>query len=223
MHHFSSCNDRRARLWAAALLVGIALLATLASRAGDAASRQGAGLENPRRAGQALIPRQGGMRVYLDNEGRPIVPPAALPESAVAPRGSRATTSEAEPSGAMDAPGGGKIVILGGRFQSYSSARIAADGTLSVECRRSRESPHAHAGHNEAYLNGHPDRSDRDDLPRRQGREEAPSNAAEPHGGTREPASTVDATRRAQHQPQPVSRGASRPGSTVDATVGGLP
>jgi hypothetical protein len=84
------------------------------------------------------------MRVYLDEHGRPTVPPRDAHHVA-APSTSRAVSADEEPLIELDAPGGGTMVRLGDRFRSYSVARLGADGRLTIECVGS-EHRHAQRG-----------------------------------------------------------------------------
>jgi len=51
----------------------------------------------------------------------------------------------------VDAPGGGKLVILDGRFQPYSAARIGPEGKVTVECKRSAETLHRRVDHHHLH------------------------------------------------------------------------
>ena len=155
MHHSLSRSYRLAFVGAIAFLVWTATVTPLSSSGEDVTPKRGAPIENPHRAEASAIPRHGGMRVYLDKDGRPTVPPTASPHVFVAPQASRPTAPEIAPLTEMDAPGGGKMVVLDGRFQSYSTARITAEGKVLVECKESVEGLHTRADGPRAHLSDH--------------------------------------------------------------------
>ena len=164
MHHSLSRSYRLVLVGAIAFLLWTVTVTPLSSSGEDVTPRRGAPIENPHRAGAAAVPRHGGMRVYLDEDGRPTVPPTASPHVFVAPQVSRPTAPEIAPLTEIDAPGGGKMVILDGRFQSYSTARITADGTVLVECKGSAEGLHTRADGRHTRLSGHLNEPDQDGL-----------------------------------------------------------
>jgi hypothetical protein len=86
-----------------------------------------------------------GLQVYLDEYGRPTVPPPDA-RPIVPPPTSRTVPLDEQPPSELDAPGGGTVVRLGGRFRSYSVARVGADGQLFIACNGSEEHRHAQRG-----------------------------------------------------------------------------
>ena len=163
MRHSLSRSYRLALAGAIALLVWTVTVTPLSSSDEDLTQRLGAPIENPHRAGAAAVPRHGGMRVYLDEDGRP-TPPTASSNVFVAPQVSRPAAPEIAPPTEIDAPGGGKMVILDGRSQPYSTARITADGTVLVECKGSAEGLHTRAYGRHTRLSGHLNEPDHDGL-----------------------------------------------------------
>jgi hypothetical protein len=81
-----------------------------------------------------------GMRIHLDEQGRPIAPPANDSRAAVG--SSNVIAAPPAELEELDTPRGGKMVVLDGRFQPYSVARIRSDGTLAVGCDRSGDHGH---------------------------------------------------------------------------------
>lgn len=82
-------------------------------------------------------PPRPGSRIYLDAEGRPVVPP---PESSapVQPYAEGTATGQASDPEITAAPGGGRMVILDGRFHHYTTAHVEAGDRLSIDCNRPR-------------------------------------------------------------------------------------
>jgi hypothetical protein len=73
-----------------------------------------------------------GMRVHIDEHGRPMTPP---PSSApVAGDASFRTAVTAAPLVERDAPGGGTGIDLDERYHLQNVARIGADGQVVVDC-----------------------------------------------------------------------------------------
>lgn len=72
---------------------------------------------------------QAGLRIYLDEKGNRTTPPPGAAQAG-APSLNRSTAGLK----VEDAPGGGKMVRLEGRFESYSVATIGPDGKLKVDC-----------------------------------------------------------------------------------------
>jgi len=105
----------------AALLVGLGDLDRARPHAGGAPSAAAA---------------PAGMRVMLDDAGRPVVPTPASALAAGEPR-------QSPPAGALQAraaarvetaPGGGEMVLLEGRAAHHLRAERAGDGRLAVGC-----------------------------------------------------------------------------------------
>jgi len=194
MRHSLSRSYRLALAGAIALLVWTVTVTPLSSSDEDVTPRRGAPIENPHRAGAAAVPLNGGMRVYLDEDGRPTVPPTASPHVFVAPQVSRPTAPEIAPLTEIDAPGGGKMVILDGRFQSYSTARITADGTVLVECKRSAEGLNARADGRHTHVSGHLNEPDHNGIEGKQSHGSPPPVCSGTNGAVHDPGSTASPT-----------------------------
>jgi hypothetical protein len=82
-----------------------------------------------------------GMRIHLDEQGRPTMPPPAKDARAAV---QASTVQAAAPVDLveLDTPRGGKMVVLDGAFQPYSVARVRPDGTVAVGCERSGDHGH---------------------------------------------------------------------------------
>jgi hypothetical protein len=194
MRLFLSRSYRLALAGAIAFLVWTVTVTPLSSSDEDVTPRIGAPIENPLRTGAAAVPRHGGMRVYLDEDGRPTVPPAASSHVFVAPQVSRPAAPEIAPLTEIDAPGGGKMVILDGRFQPYSTARITADGTVLVECKRSAEGLHTRADGRQTHLSGHLNEPDHDGLEGEQSHGSPPPMCSGTNGAVHDPGSPASPT-----------------------------
>ena len=98
--------------WAAAAVV-LTLGAVTTVRAGD---------ETP------AVPA-GGMKIHLDDHGKPVVPPPAAPFAPAAPR---LRTRAAVRPVAEPAPGGGEMIRNG--HVAYSVGHVGKDGRLTADC-----------------------------------------------------------------------------------------
>jgi hypothetical protein len=129
-----------ATLLAAAVLVAVAAPLSTQDEAQVDAEVERAVTVSPEVAGG---PR--GMRVHLDEQGRPTTPPAQAARAA-AQASQSSTVQAAGPVDLveLDTPRGGKMVVLDGAFQPYSVAHIRPDGTVAVGCERSGD--HGHTG-----------------------------------------------------------------------------
>ena len=194
MRHSLFRSHRLALVGAIAFLLLTVTVTPLSSSGEDVTPGHGAPIENPHRAGAAAVPRHGGMQVYLDEDGRPTVPPTTSPHVFVAPQVSRPATPEIAPPTEIDAPGGGKMVILDGRFQSYSTARITADGTVLVECKGSAEGLHTRADGRHTRLSGHLDEPDHDGLEGEQSHGSPESICSGTNGAVHDPGSPASPT-----------------------------
>lgn len=87
----------------------------------------------------ALAARGAASRIYLDADGRPALPPAALPEQAE-PSGAatpaRGLVQRQAPLKIEPAPGGGSMVRLSGQLDHDSTATLSADGRVTGSCGR---------------------------------------------------------------------------------------
>jgi hypothetical protein len=127
-------------LLAAAVLVAVAAPLSTQDEAQVDANVEGAVTRSPEAAGGPH-----GMRIHLDEQGRPTLPPANATRTAVqASQSSAVQTAAPVDLVELDTPRGGKMVVLDGAFQPYSVARIRPDGTVAVGCERSGD--HGHAG-----------------------------------------------------------------------------
>jgi hypothetical protein len=123
-------------LLAAAVLVAVAApLSTQDEAAVDADVERAAARSSEAAGG----PR--GMRIHLDEQGRPTMPPPAKDARAAV---QASTVQAAAPVDLveLDTPRGGKMVVLDGAFQPYSVARVRPDGTVAVGCERSGDHGH---------------------------------------------------------------------------------
>jgi len=89
-----------------------------------------------------------GFAVYLDPDGRPMVPGPDTPRIALP---DRASGGGAAAPTITDAPGGGRMVRLRGRVFAASVAHVADDGRVLIECvgdsgRSTRAEDSANAG-----------------------------------------------------------------------------
>jgi hypothetical protein len=157
-------SDRLARPRAIALLLSVVIVIALPSSGEDVTPTAGAAIENLDRPEVAAARHQGGMRIYLDEDGRPTLPPVDPPGVSRARQTSRPMAAEPEPLPEIEGPGGGTMVILDGRFQSHSTARITEDGTLSVECKRPTPGLHTGARGLHAHVGAHADAPDHNGL-----------------------------------------------------------
>lgn len=137
MYHFRhrSPARRAARHLMTVLLAATVIVAVAAPLSHQDEPETDAGTHPPARAD---APR--GMRIYLDEHGHPIAPPAN--DSRAAARSSSVTAVPPADLVEIDTPRGGKMVVLDGRFQPHSVARIRSDGTLAVGCERSGDHGH---------------------------------------------------------------------------------
>jgi hypothetical protein len=131
-----------ARAAAIVLLAGAVLVAA-ATPSGDVppedtATPEASG-QHPDHAGHAHGAGPEGYRVYLDDRGKPVVPPAAsVAASVAAPRSAVAGGTPTQPLIELKTPdGAGRGVVLDERFHMYSVARVAPDGGVAVDCARS--------------------------------------------------------------------------------------
>ena len=74
-----------------------------------------------------------GLAVYLDREGRPVLPGPDTPRVTV-PSAGISLRAPTAPAAIEAAPGGGKMVRVAGRLVTMSVAHLAADGAMSVQC-----------------------------------------------------------------------------------------
>jgi len=139
MHHFRhrSPARRAARNLLTVLLAATVLVAVAAplSHQDEAATETDDATHAP-----ARVDASRGMRIHLDEQGRPIAAPAN--DSRAAVRSSSVTAAPPADLVELDTPRGGKMVVLDGRFQPHSVARIRSDGTLAVGCERSADHGH---------------------------------------------------------------------------------
>lgn len=143
MEQLDSCGGRLARGAARSativcLTAGVLLAA--ATPSGDPVSQDAHVTSDQPSSDSPRIPGPAGYRVYLDENGSPVAPPpVASPVAAsvvAAPSEVAPTPEHRQPLVEVDAPGGGKMIVLDDRFHMYSVASIASDKTLSIDCAR---------------------------------------------------------------------------------------
>lgn len=130
-------------VYAAVLAVAMAVPSQLAepvpeflstpSRAADTYSVRYTRAIAASRARRADAPAHGFV-VHLDAEGRPFVPEPGMEGLSSERDGGRGTAEQ--PLEVVDAPGGGKMVVLDPRFDLYSTARLRPDGRTAASCGR---------------------------------------------------------------------------------------
>jgi hypothetical protein len=124
-------SERRRRLFPISV-VSFFLLATVVAAAAVSQTRSEAGLDGRgRTVAVSTADGQAGFRVFLDDHGKPTTP---SPAQRNVPSGYSTAPDEA-PLVEFEARGGGRGLVLDGRYRSYSVARVGEDGTVSVECR----------------------------------------------------------------------------------------
>jgi hypothetical protein len=105
----------------------LAILAVVAT----GAIAQAAEVTAPRPAPSASDPRAG-MRIQLDDQGRPMATPEGS-SSPAAPQAGQAARTRSQPTVEQDAPGGGRMIV-NDRLRTMTVGRVGADGHVTVEC-----------------------------------------------------------------------------------------